>query len=362
MGAVLVILVCIVVAAVSFWVVRSRKGTSAVPAARRTNADRPRPASGSDRLSASLDSIYIRNREHVADSAVSPNGRWSAKWPVSGPLDASSGSSADAPNVMEFACEGKATARITARAPAEVSVADNGTTVFCEQPVSAQLACRFVAANPGGEVLVTHRFSALPYKTAVSCDGVFAACQLLGSDMDTDSLKLALFDLSQKKLLWKKQPVAGPVEEIRLDVEKKVVQAEYSDGLVHRYGFDGQFLDKESWRRDYVMRLWGDQLLEAVEKEMARADATDRAVRIRMIDALKAGWGRTHSEHMAAKLLRRAGELHLELGDKVSALRCLEAALANDPKVGVNKKAARLREELGQTAAAAEQSGAEPAA
>jgi hypothetical protein len=281
--------------------------------------------------------LTVDDVEYLVDIARSPNGQHMVAW--AGPEQTGTGivASIDGTKVLWHASAAK---------PEACEISDADVVVYCDVDNIENLSCVFTVVASDGSVTLKHRLHALPNCTAVSTDGLSAVCQLLGSNTDEDSTKVVFFDIGAKSVVWKRTPPAGPADRCSIEGSNQTISLEYKNGIEHSYNFSGKFLSADDWKKDRVMHLYGDQLLEEVEKRLARLTADDRDSRVRLVEALNAGIGKTHSEAMAARMHRKAGELLLQCGDAKAALTKFDAALALNPKIGVRVEADRLRAKL----------------
>lgn len=121
--------------------------------------------------------------------------------------------------------------------------AKNGTSITAKYQV-------FCAFGKDGSDLVRYDFKANLYSLAISADGSFAICQTCAGYNDAGLL--ALFDLSNPKLLWKMpNPKLRWANQYHIDPEKRTISLMLPRLGTYDWSFDGVFVDEERWLSDW---------------------------------------------------------------------------------------------------------------
>ena len=233
--------------------------------------------------------------------------------------------------------------------PASGKVSNTGTSILNQDHEDG--GATFHAFSAVGERIFQHRFDSALDSNGISDDGSFAVCQTFYGEDDEDDNKVCLFDLGKRELLAKWTPVFGgssissnwKSRQLRIEPETRIVWVSYEAGPVHRYDFNGTFLDAAKWETERLTFASGYELLEIAEGRLNNLRDVGSAAISGVITLLDRALARGVSEFTQAKIHRHLGELHLRRGDKSLAIEHLESALRLYPKIGVKKLLARLR-------------------
>ena len=258
----------------------------------------------------------------------------------------------------------------TMRRPNDGKVANNGNFILSDWEESV-----FYAYSPSGEMLTRKEFESAADLNGISDDGHWAVTEgyAMGEDLDEpdqdqedeedgdmenapDSLaallqrqnggELWLFDLEQRTLRAHFRTYLRNPSQFRFDSEKQILHVTYENRVVHRYSFDGDFLDAETWQRSCTDCANGYQLVFAAEARLGAIQDTGIEAYAEVIKLLRRALGKGVSEFTQAKIHRHLGEIYHRCNEKVTALKHLNEALRLNPKIGVMKLAARLKTEI----------------
>ena len=108
------------------------------------------------------------------------------------------------------------------------------------------------------------------------------------------------------------------------------------------YSLTGDFLDRQLWLRDEVMR----GTLYVIRKALAEGEGVTGLAP----DDLRAGVRRALADgddRFEAEAWRLLGEIEERAGNPGAALEAYDRALCANPKIGVAKRAAALRKAMG---------------
>jgi len=112
----------------------------------------------------------------------------------------------------------------------------------------------------------TKKFTGNIDTNAISPDGKYAVCDILGTD--TTSEKIVFINLDSREILWKKVSPTGRPEAYEFDVDNKILYLINKRGKF-RYNFDGTLLDKEAWEQSQQEHADGFELARLAEKKLA---------------------------------------------------------------------------------------------
>jgi len=258
--------------------------------------------------------------------------------------------------------------RGTMRRPNDGRVANNGNFILSDWEESV-----FYAYSPSGEMLSRKEFESAADLHGISDDGRWAVTEGYAKSEDPDepdqeneedgdienapdSLgallqlqnggELWLFDLEQRTLrVHFKTHLRNP-SQFRFDSEQQILHVSYEKRVIHRYSFDGDFLDAETWEKSRADYANGYQLVFAAEARLGVIQDTGIEAYAEVIKLLRRALGKGVSEFTQAKIQRHLGEIYHRCNEKVTALKHFNEALRLNPKIGVMKLAARLRTEI----------------
>lgn len=158
------------------------------------------------------------------------------------------------------------------------------------------------------------------------------------------------FSVLRRRLLRRGWQNAGKIHTVlgeatsqRIDPEKQIVTFTYSNGLTHRYAFDGTFLDAAAWQATFRNYASGCELLRIAEERLPSLADGDASAIADVIDLLSRALRQQISEYTQARVHRHLGELRLRCGDKAGAIEHLECATRLYPKIGVKKLLTSLK-------------------
>jgi len=128
--------------------------------------------------------------------------------------------------------------------PHDGKVSDQGIFILNDWMFGSGLIGTFYAFDLNGQKLIQHKFRANLFNNGISRDGRFAVCQTLDSNNE-DGNRLCLFDLIERRLMWKLEPTPDRADKYGFEPDKRILYLLYENGMTYRYGFDGSFLDLE---------------------------------------------------------------------------------------------------------------------
>lgn len=281
----------------------------------------------------------------------SPNGRYTLSWVESPIMEGSDGRSRK-PQGTYLMMDGKNVV-VNGRMPRpnDGVVSDVGVFAINDWTFSEGLAGIFNVISPRGDALLKARFRANLNNCGLSNDGRFAVCQTCNSDHEAHSGMLFFFDVSNGKLLWKKEPETGWASGYEFDVPNRLLYLCYEGVGKYRYTFEGQCLDEERWRQESrAKRLQnpsGYDLVYIAEEKMGEIEtgkaSADQYTEVESM--LKRSVGMDISENTKAQAHRRLGEIAEKLGRPSDAIREYERALELNPKVGCKRRLAQLKQQ-----------------
>jgi len=262
--------------------------------------------------------------------------------------------------------------------PSLANVANNGTFIINNWGISTNLFGLFTAFTKDGEIIIKEKLKANLCNNSISADGNYAICQTYKSKHKQDSNKLLFFDLKEKKLLWKINPLPGIADSYSFNLDEKILTLHYPDNSSYRYNFKGIFLDEEDWKKinngetdinkhsnqdldknedldnklddEYIEIEQPSQLFESLEKthkkDLKNLSKKDLTLHLKKLSLLLNFEEITTVKYKHARTYRYLGESYLELDKKNEALQNFKEALKVSKRVGVKRITKQLEEEL----------------
>ncbi|MGA7724342.1 MAG: hypothetical protein WCA95_03615 [Opitutaceae bacterium] len=138
----------------------------------------------------------------------------------------------------------------------------------------------------------------------------------------------------------------SPAVSLNLSSERHEVHVNYENGLVHRYDFDGTFLDAAKWETEMLEYLNGYGLVNLAESKLAANTGEGPGFLMEVTSLYDRALAKGVSQWTQAKIHRSLGEICLRLDDPRNAVKHFEEAIRQNPKVGVKKELERIRKLL----------------
>jgi hypothetical protein len=290
--------------------------------------------------------VHIEGTSFVGRYAKSPNGRYTLIWrdgndegTCGGARESGHGRYMliDGDNIR---CEGR-----TER-PNDGLVSDIGLFILNDWHfTTGELKGTFCAFRPNGDELIRRRFNANLLNSGLARDGTHAVCQTCNSDDPDDSAVLVVFDLEAGEELFRWRAESGWAKGYEFSDDGSRIVLIYPEGRKYAYSLSGDFLDRSLWIDDALGR--GDlHTIGHVMREAGSGLNPDLAKR--MVSAIDIGLLSVRDDDISTRsyALRLKGECLDGLGQFEAALGVYEMALRIDPKIGVKRRAEKIRKML----------------
>ena len=245
-----------------------------------------------------------------------------------------------------LARDGVVVAQGIAERPNDGKVSNAGIFIINDWMLGDGLKGTFRAYAQNGSSILSFRFAANLYNNGISEDGRYAVCQLCNSSND-DGGTLALFDLVNGHLLWKRVPETGWANSYSFRGPEQRITLHYSKRGAFDYDFSGVFLDVEKWNATAIDFASGYELhsmakgkFSLVREGKASPEALDEIMAL-----LKLALTRSleHLPKERAAVHKTIGEIHEHRGNRQAALAEYEIAISINPNVGLKRKVTSLR-------------------
>jgi hypothetical protein len=226
--------------------------------------------------------------------------------------------------------------------PQDGKVADDGTFILNDWGDSQALSGSFHAFRADGSPIVSRSYSANLLNNGLSRDGRVAVCQTCNAPGSPDSSILTIFDLAGGTELASWTAESGWANGYEFPYDGDRVRMVRGDRPPLDYSLTGAFLDRRLWLEDEVRRGTLHVIRKALGEGEAGTGLSADDLRAGVRHALADGDARFEAE--AWRLL---GEIEESVDNAAAALDAYDRALAANPKIGVAKRAAALRKQLG---------------
>lgn len=276
----------------------------------------------------------IKGCSFVGSCQKSPNGKFIIAWRQQGRTPNEMGS-------YLFASSNKIKFTKKMKRPLHGAAANNGNFILCSTPDPQKLNSSLYSFNSNGKLILKHGFTAILYNCGISECGRHAITQCCNSDTE-DSGLLTLFDLKEKKVIWKLRPRPGWADSYKFDLDKKCISLIYRDYGALRYDFEGNFLDKEKWEikrikyaRSFDLLWIAEEKLETLKNKHPTNEGKQE-----IISLLERAFDTSSEKEFKTKAMayRRMGEVHEVFGETDQTIKYFELALSIDPKVGIQRR------------------------
>ena len=227
--------------------------------------------------------------------------------------------------------------------PNDGHVADTGTFILADWLFTDELRGRLHVFAADGTELIRRECRANVLSTYMDAEGRYAAAQMASNpEDDHDDERFIVFDVTRRSELWLKPLEVGRPDSAEFDVAAGALWITTTTFGRMRYGLADGFVDLAELRERALVNGDGFAILGLVEDEVAAGVQVDR--REVLVDACLRASGRLaeYPRH-AARAFRLAGEI-VEGSDASRTLAFWDRALTLDPKVGISKRAAALRD------------------
>lgn len=232
--------------------------------------------------------------------------------------------------------------------PHDAEVSDKGYVALNDWLFGEGLKGNFFILNPDGNILIEDKLSANLQDLGITSDSRLAWTTTAASD-NSYSNQLFVYDITQRKRLFKRDRLYGQI--VTTAMKETFIEFITNQNIHYKFDLTGKLLNE-----DEVIQQVEDQKLNSndlwavhsvVEEKIAafESDGFDKNEVVKIIQKLDDLDLKTKDKYMA-KTFRYKGELKLLLKRKEDALLDFENALKIDSKVGIKRKASKLRKEL----------------
>jgi hypothetical protein len=236
--------------------------------------------------------------------------------------------------------------------PMNGAVSDSGRFLVNDGGFGSGLSGDVVAIDANGTQRHRRRYSANIFNLAISRCGRYAAVQTCSSPSEDGNL-FEILDIENAITVFSLQPATGWADDYAFDLDQAGVLRRV--GVLHtklgrfNYSASGVFEDRDAFQKARLDK--GDYTTQIMAAgEILKSDPTAENAR-KVIDVATTALAAGASERpdWGANAHRLRAESFELLGELDEALKAYDQALAMNPKVGVKRRAASLRKQLGST-------------
>lgn len=229
-------------------------------------------------------------------------------------------------------------------------VADNGFFSIEDRCFGQGLKGIFYVISPTGKTIIKKELEANIHNSMISENGKYAVCQTAHNPESEDGNLLTAFNVNIGEEIFSITPVTGWADKYIFDeAMSKFGVVHYGIGTYY-YNSLGIFLDKESYEQEKlicekyeIVIVSAEDILNSPnfnsESALTVIKAIDHALSILSENEY-------HYESWACLAFKIKGLAYEFLENKTKALQYFDKAISLNPKVGLKRKAEKLRKEL----------------
>ena len=231
--------------------------------------------------------------------------------------------------------------------PNNGSVSDSGVFALEDWLFGNDLSGVFYVFSPAGEVILTRTFTANILNSAISDNGLFAACHTAGGHTE-DSNRLVFFDIANACEAFSFQSDIERPQGYEFDEERRELILDFKNIGKFRYSYSGDFLDAQKYKDAKLNSTDDFTAIREAEELLKDPSLTVEKVReiLAIVSSALPRVGKFHP-HWKATALKVQGLAHEKLGEPKKAIKAYQEAIALNPKVGVKRKLDALRKKNG---------------
>ncbi len=226
-------------------------------------------------------------------------------------------------------------------------VANNGIFSLEDWHFGDDLSGTFYVFSHDGSVLIRQTLKANIYNSALSENGLLAACQTAIAP-EPDGNRLTAFDVSSGTTIFSVHPETQWANAYEFSEQNRFV-AVAIDGIgTFWYDSNGRFLNPEKYHQARLSCDKFNEILLAAEELLKKPDLTAEQAETALLAISRARTlGADADTGWKAKALKLQGLAYEFLNEKEKAILVFEEALSLNPKIGVKSKITKLRKSLG---------------
>lgn len=304
--------------------------------------------SGTD-VSFSGNFISIPSIGFFGQFKASSSGEWIIGWSDSDPGGRIGGhrDSGHGKYVLYNTAENKLALQGQLERPNSADVANNGSFSIEDWHFGSELSGTFYVFSCSGDELIKKKFSANILNSAVSDNGLLAACQTANAPPGCDGDLLVGFSLKNGNEAFSINPPTGRAGAYEFDEVNSRFGVVLKGIGTFFYSSDGVLLEPRNFdlarlrSNKYEISLFASE--EIVKSDKSSQELVEEALSASSKALIN---GAEENSHWKAIALKVKGMAHDRLGNHEEALTAFDAALEINPKVGVKRKADAIRKRL----------------
>lgn len=287
--------------------------------------------------------VSIAQLDFIGHHAKSPNGSYRLIWADRTPDGSRGGNRESGHGSWSLLLHDQIVTSGKLERPQEGKVADNGAFILHDWMFGNGLQSRFIAYDRDGQQLINQHFAANLMSNSLSSDGRYAICQTANAPGSDDSCRYMLFDLEAQCEIARWEVETGWAEGYDWDTGAEKVIICLKDGERVAYDFTGSMIDRDGWQRARIAAGDLGVIKYLLTSQKPLSEGTRAEIKVGLERAAREGelWGQ-------ARAYRFLGEMYEAEGEREKAITAYDEALTLDPKIGVARRADKLRKQMGE--------------
>lgn len=232
--------------------------------------------------------------------------------------------------------------------PFDADVSNIGTYIINDSKFNLNLESDLIAIDKDKNEIFRRKYQANIYNLAISNCGEYVIVQTCNSESKDGNL-FELVNIKNKEIIFSINPPTGWADKyiFNLEGEKLAsVSVVYNKLGQFEYSLNGDFIDSDQY--DNALLESGDystKIMAARDLIKTASSQEDTKKALKAIESA-INEGALNDKNWLAIAYRVQGEAHELLGDSYAALDSFDKALALDPKIGIKKRADKLRKNI----------------
>ncbi|MEX6120215.1 hypothetical protein AB6G31_21765 [Providencia hangzhouensis] len=232
--------------------------------------------------------------------------------------------------------------------PFDADISNIGTYIINDSKFNLNLESDLIAIDKDKNELFRRKYQANIYNLAISNCGGYAIVQTCNSPSKDGDL-LELINIKNKEIIFSINPLTGWADKYIFNLENdkltsiSIIYNELGD---FKYSLNGEFIDNEQYNN--ALLEFGDystKIMAARDLIKNTPSQEDTKKALKAIESA-INKGALNDKNWLPIAYRVQGEAYELLGDNYAALDSFDKALALAPKIGIKKKADKLRKKI----------------
>ena len=234
--------------------------------------------------------------------------------------------------------------------PQQAKVIDTGSFCIEDWRFGGQLKSTVYAISSTGEILINKTFDGNLFNSDISPNGQYLVCQTANNQNSRDGNLLTLFDIFKSEVLFSRTPITGWANQYIFMENTPRLGVVHKDIGTYYYDMNGNFLDQDRYNEEQLTCNKYEVVIFRAQDLLKSTDLNKESA-YKIITAIKHALeilpkNEHHYSSWAALAFKIQGEAYEFVDNKAQALYSFEKALGLNPKIGVKRKAEKIKKEL----------------